>query len=100
MHMYMHTWLACSAEAERWLCMSLCIAGPLPAAWRNLDNLHTLHLNDNHLQGDIPLSWGQLESMQELQLSNNAKLVGSFPSKQLAAVATYSGTGLREGGLF
>jgi hypothetical protein len=62
--------------------------------------MHTLYLNDNHLQGDIPLTWNQMEAMTDLNLANNAKLTGSFPSKKLAAAATYTGTGLVENALF
>jgi hypothetical protein len=79
-------------------CACDCAAGPLPAAWSSLAHLHTLYVNDNHLQGEIPFSWTQMEAMEDLNLSNNAKLSGSFPSNKLQTAATYTGTGLKGGG--
>ncbi|KAL2629462.1 hypothetical protein R1flu_014148 [Riccia fluitans] len=51
--------------------------GPIPS-FNNLQNLKTLHLQNNHLNGSIPSELSELLHLQELFLDNNT-LSGAVP---------------------
>ncbi|XP_057834654.2 receptor like protein 22 [Cryptomeria japonica] len=54
------------------------LEGKMPAEWGNLEELHTLKLNTNHLTGIIPSSISKCRSLQVLDVANN-NLEGSIP---------------------
>jgi hypothetical protein len=55
------------------------LAGTLPAALGDLDQLTTLYLSNNELTGQIPEEWGNLSQLEILFLTNNS-LTGPIPA--------------------
>lgn len=55
------------------------LAGTLPAALGDLDQLTKLYLSNNSLTGPIPAEWGNLSQLEILLLTNNS-LTGPIPA--------------------
>ncbi len=65
------------------------LTGPIPAEWGNLSQLEILFLTSNSLTGPIPAALGDLDQLTGLYLDNNA-LTGPIPSElgNLSSITT------------